>query len=124
MNFDLKSPCSNCPFRNDVETYISGERAESISRAIYDKDGTFTCHNHAHSLGLDKEKPEQHCAGAMIILEKMDKPNQLMRIGGRLGYYNPSQLVNREVVYDSLYEFIDSHKETEHENDLQTNSTL
>ena len=42
-------------------------------------DGTFTCHKTTHL----RDSEQQHCAGALIMCEANDKPNQLMRIAER-----------------------------------------
>jgi len=51
---------------------------------------------------------EQHCAGAMIILEKLDRPNQWMRIGERLGMYDRRKLDMKAPVFDDFDGFVES----------------
>lgn len=105
----MTKPCKNCPFRNDIRPYITGARAEEISEALLN-DKTFTCHKYSHSLGLPKDQEERHCAGAMIVLEKMEKPNQWMRWMERIGKYNYKELDMGSPVYTDLYEFIEAHE--------------
>ena len=59
-------------------------------------EGSFHCHNTG-----DQEKEtgdyiatenSLHCAGALIFLEKRNKPNQMMRIAERLGIYDRTKL--------------------------------
>ena len=84
MNFDLKNPCKDCPFKEGSSSVVHSERAKEIAEAITEKQGTFTCHK---TLVL-KEEDRQHCAGAMTMLEHIERPNQMMRIAERLGYYD------------------------------------
>lgn len=106
MKFDLKTPCKECPFRNDILPYLSTERAEEIGEAIL-SDQTFTCHKHTHSLGYEG-KAEQHCAGATIILEKEEQPNQMMRWMERIGMYDRTKLDMQAPIYDTVDNFIDA----------------
>lgn len=100
MNFNLKTPCSSCPFRTNVEPYLTKARAKEISQLLLD-DQSFICHK---TIG----KKEEHCAGAMIILEKLDKPNQMMRISERFRYYNRNELDMLEPVFDNFKQFINA----------------
>lgn len=106
MRFDLKKPCEKCPFRTDVTPYLRKARAAEISHALTEQQATFTCHKHSHSLGYSRKKEEQHCAGAMIVLEKMQRPNQLMRIAERFGEYNFKLLDMKAPVFKTLKQFI------------------
>ena len=100
MNFSLKTTCGqNCPFRTDCKSGWLGEnRAQEIVDSITRDQQTFACHNttefdddgdHVRTDG------EQHCAGAMIMLEKINRPNQMMRIAERLGMYDHTKLTGR-----------------------------
>lgn len=90
MYFDLKKPCKDCPFVTGslTNTSLPKERIEGIVSDIRE-GSTFTCHK---TLYTDKKVPEQHCAGALIFLEKEDNPNQLMRIAERIGLYDRRKL--------------------------------
>ncbi|MFP3686252.1 hypothetical protein SB847_21345, partial [Bacillus sp. SIMBA_026] len=64
------------------------ERAQDIADALH-ADVSFHCHK---TLDADEEgdtlevtAASKHCAGAMIVLDHEDRPNQLMRIAERLG---------------------------------------
>lgn len=113
MNYDLKKPCPDCPFRTDIKTYIKAERAEDICESLLSgKD--FPCHK---TTGSDDEgettveSNSKMCAGAMIMLEHMRRPTQMMRISERLGYYNHNLLDMGSPVYEDTYEMIDRHYE-------------
>jgi len=93
MKFDLTVPCSNCPCRSDIEPFIKGGRVCDIADAP-----SFFCHktvgNGDPFDGEDSQilPTSQHCAGAMIIHEKNDAPNQMMRIAERIGEYDRTKL--------------------------------
>jgi len=107
MNFDLKRPCAKCPFRSDVEPYLRRSRAHEIARAL--DRSTFACHETTHSLGAPVDRTEQHCAGALIMLESEGRPSQMMRIAERLGLYDRTKLAEDSPVHDSRAEFIAHH---------------
>jgi len=95
VKFDLRSPCVTCPFRTDVVPFLHPDRAAEILHAItHDKD--FICHKTVHhdsESGDHIPHPgEQHCAGALIFLERLGRPNQMMRIAERLRFYDRKQL--------------------------------
>lgn len=104
MNFNMTKPCSNCPFRTDVEPYLRPSRVEEIVEGITDGDQSFACHK---TLKRDphgeyaQHDAEEHCGGALILLEKIERPNQLMRIAERLGLYDRRKLKMSAPVYDS-----------------------
>lgn len=106
MKFDLKSPCSNCPFRKDINPYLNKARVRDLEKSLISKQESFVCHKTSHKLGAPKDKDENHCAGALIVMEKENKPNQMMRIAERLGLYNRHELKNKELVFDSFKEMI------------------
>lgn len=90
MKFDLKKPCVDCPFvpGSSTNTTLSEGRIEGIVYDISHNDMSFTCHK-----TLDLPSPDQqHCAGAMIYLEKQNNPNQVMRIAERFGVYDRTKL--------------------------------
>ena len=117
MNFDLVRPCAKCPFRtNCLEGWLGEERAEEIISGITDQQATFTCHE-TTKFDEDEEEVrhdgEQHCAGALILLEKLERPGQLMRIAERLGYYDRTKLDMEAPVFDDECDFIHHHTEQE-----------
>lgn len=115
MKFDLTAPCSNCPFRTDVPFYLHSERAEQIADALVNKGQTFQCHK---TLKYDEDRTDddgdpivlrtpddQHCAGAAIMLEHMNRPNQWMQICERLGWRDPAKLDMNAPVFRTAEEF-------------------
>lgn len=111
MNYDLKKPCPHCPFRTDIRPFITPERAEDICQSLL-SGRDFPCHK---TTGEDDEgettveSDSKMCAGAMIMLEHMKRPTQMMRISERLGHYDYSKLDMEAPVYKDTDEMIDRH---------------
>lgn len=121
MNYALVRPCPHCPFRTDVHAYLHPERAVEIAESLA-QGAEFACHKTTVT-DPDNESEcvtvagSQFCAGALIALERMDAPNQPMRIAERLGLYDPSKL-DMDAPVGSLYDFqrhhgADADEETE-----------
>lgn len=103
MNFDLVAPCKNCPFRTDIDFPLRTERVEEICDALVNQQATFACHKtteHDEDGEYVRRDSEQHCAGALIMLEKMEQPNQLMWIAERFGGYDRTKLRMDAPVFD------------------------
>lgn len=68
--FDLKRPCSNCPFtKGNAGLFMLGpDRLEEIRTAM-----AFQCHK---TFG----KAPQQCAGLMAVLNAEETPNAIMRV--------------------------------------------
>lgn len=92
MKYTMTTPCDNCPFRRDTplgKSTTARRLAEFASAAF-----------HCHKTGTKDEEgsnfipteDSQHCAGALIYLEKRNRPSQMMRIAERLGMYDRSKL--------------------------------
>jgi len=109
MKLDLIKPCSDCPFRSDKPFYLSLSRVKEILFAIIDQDATFSCHktnNYENDDDAVETAKSQHCAGATIMLEHIEKPNQWMRIAERIGLYDRTKLKMDSPVYRSPEEMI------------------
>lgn len=107
MRFDLIRPCPKCPFRTDVRPYLRQEGAYEISDALL-AGRTFTCHETTvqDEDGDMQDGPNaQHCAGALIILEKLEQPNQMMRWMERIGFYDRRKLDMDAPVFEDFDEF-------------------
>lgn len=110
--FALKRPCGACPFRTDRAPFLSADRARDIADALH-ADASFHCHK---TLDLDADGDElevtassKHCAGAMIVLEHENRPNQMMRIAERLGLYDRTSLAMDSPVPESLEDWVALH---------------
>lgn len=116
MRFELRRPCASCPFRTDIVPFLHAARAREIAKALVHH--TFTCHNTT----IDHEDEEtgesmridgpdaQHCAGALIMLEHVNAPSQMMRIAERLGLYDRTKLDMSSPVYTTPAAFVAAHR--------------
>lgn len=112
--FDLKSPCKNCPFRNDVVYPLRLDRVADILLSLTENDDWFACHKTtAHDEETDQQivvDNSQHCAGAAILLDKISRPNQMMRVAMRLRIVDFSKFGNRDKVFDSIAEMLQHYR--------------
>lgn len=112
--FNLTSPCKDCPFRTDVRPYLRTGRVIEICETLIVKDQSFHCHKtttHDDETGETvPTKYEMHCAGAMIMLEHMNRPNQMMLIGERLGSYDHTKLKMDAPVYTCTRAMVMAYK--------------
>ncbi|NVL50002.1 hypothetical protein F2S72_09650 [Pseudomonas syringae pv. actinidiae] len=93
--FQLKTPCSKCPFRKDTRIELQPGRLEGIIQDLLANDrATFTCHNTFSSSRhdpdddrdeadpqpqIDYRNGEKMCAGAAAYLIKVQRPSVGMR---------------------------------------------
>ena len=96
MRYDMTRPCSNCPFRSDKRFPLARGRVVEIING-----GSFPCHKTTTAGGADGQD-EVACAGLLILLEKENVPNQMMRIAERVGMYDRRKLEMDAPVYDSI----------------------
>lgn len=108
MRYDMTTPCAKCPFRTDIPGYLSRARVRSLERDLVQGQASFTCHQTTVPMDDDegdemKDGPNaQHCAGAMILLERLEKPNQMMRIAERLRMYDFTKLDMKAPVFKTF----------------------
>lgn len=96
MQYTMTAPCDECPFTAPSDFTL--ERLEELA------SGEFPCHKACKVEG-GKFQPRNdktpHCAGALIFLEKQDRPHQMMRICERLGFYDLTKLDMTAAVVES-----------------------
>ena len=87
MNYDLKKPCANCPFRLDPFFYLHPDRVREIAASLRN-NGTFSCHK---TVDYSDDEPSntrktQHCAGALLVMRSENTlwDNQMVRIVANL----------------------------------------
>lgn len=95
MNFDLKRPCANCPFRVEGAIELRPGRIEQIAGDLLADDCSwFICHKTIAGEHQQDERGEQHyeaggtesqCVGSMVYLLKVGAPSVSMRIAAALG---------------------------------------
>lgn len=98
-----KIPCGTCPFRITPGGLrgLGTERAQEIAASLL-RGERFTCHS-------DLGKSERHrnqCVGAMLILDKLEQPNQLMQVATRLNMFKVEDLQGRDVVFDNFDDWV------------------
>lgn len=107
--YGMMTPCAHCPFRSDITPFLRPERVDEIRRSLVRAE--FPCHkttehdDDGEYVGPTRE--EIHCAGALIMKEKLGESSQMMRIAERLGMYDPSKLDMGAPVFndwDEMYE--------------------
>lgn len=94
-----------------MQGWLGEGRAEEIADAL-EGDLVFWCHETTEHDDDGEHIPkdtDQHCAGAVIILEKLENPNQMMRISERLGGYDMRKMDMEANVFDDFDEFIEHH---------------
>ena len=112
MSYDLTRPCKKCPFRNDIKPYLRADRVKEIAQSL--ERSEFPCHETVDYSDEDEDgcavesNNTQHCAGALILLEKLEQPSQMMRICERIGLYDRHKLDMSAPVFDSFEEMIDA----------------
>lgn len=103
MKYNLTQPCELCPFRND-----DGNLSVHPRRLQEMASGEFCCHKtgrvNDESGDIEPNENSQHCAGLLIMLEKMNQPHQMMRICERLGFYDHTKLKMNAPVFSSFAE--------------------
>lgn len=73
-------------------------------------DNAFSCHKTTTCKGRgNNHKDAQHCAGSLILHEKMERPHQMMRIMERVGAYDRTKLDMDAPVYSDFDEMLDAH---------------
>ncbi len=115
MKYDLLRPCPKCPFRTDIPGYLRHERAIEISQSLA-RGAEFPCHQTTaddDEGGLEAGPNSQFCAGALLVMEHMEQPNQIVRFAERLGMYDAGRLDRSAPVARTLHEFADHHGDGE-----------
>jgi len=69
-------------------------------RSAIPGDLTFACHE------TTRQPVVQHCAGALILNEKLGRPNWRIRFAATLGLFDPSRLHLEAPVVDSVEAFV------------------
>lgn len=112
MKYDLKKPCTNCPFlRSEKRVNLRYDRiAEIHNYMTAAQGGSFPCHKtveHDDDDGEYVPRPgEQHCLGGLIYALAQGSPNQLTRVALRLGVVDADELLKHKgIVFSSLGEW-------------------
>lgn len=113
MKMNLKSPCAKCPFRTDcLKGWLGKDRAEQIANSLSIHQQSFACHETTktdNEGNVVESDGEEHCAGAIILLERSGRANQWMRWMGRLGMYDHTKMKMESPVFKTFKDFVKHH---------------
>lgn len=111
----MPRPCQNCPFSKKQPGFLGKARATEIAEGLNHGE-SFSCHktlDYKDGNGRAISGVTVMCAGAALLLENIDKPNQLMQLAQRLGimmakvfYQSPE---GKEEAFENFQDFIDHH---------------
>lgn len=107
MKYDLKKPCRDCPFIKSTNFKFTRAKAHGIAT----QNGGFPCHKTAKQKrgSFQAERDSQACAGRLIMLERDNQPDQMMRIAERIGLYDRTKLdMKHPDVFDSIGDFMEA----------------
>ena len=105
--FALVTPCADCPFLKKGAIRLRAARIEEIVACEY----PFYCHKttrHDDEGDAIATNDSVHCAGILIFHEKTGGSTNAMRIGERLGLYDPTKLKGHKRVFDSLEQMLET----------------
>lgn len=113
MHFDLRSPCSDCPFRTDAPMHegIISDLVHKLDSFAED-NLTHSCHQTDPRADCAAEKrlpagsPIQHCAGALIFAYKQDRPQWPMIIAEAKKLFDPKRLNMKAPVFASTVKML------------------
>lgn len=108
MLFDIKKPCGGCPFLKENNLRLSKKKKQKFVNDIVKKEYAFVCHRSTKDYS-GKSGKENHCAGALIIMEKNQINTRVLRIAIALGGYDPALLKMDSPVFDNFNDFIEAH---------------
>jgi hypothetical protein len=110
MNFNVLTPCANCPFRREGFLPLRAGRVQDIAAEQLKPEGkTFACHKTTQ--GRRGSAGHSHCAGALLFQKNNKHETQLVQIAQRLGMLNTSRLSDPAAVFTSLPEMVQAHAE-------------
>lgn len=120
MNFNLKRPCKNCPYRKDcLPGWLGRARADELAADVILGDKTFACHKTVNYAKWDEQEDpdeyqhdgtEQFCAGALILEKKANwGGNFSIRLGRMFGGFQYENLKGEDLIFDSVAAFIEHH---------------
>jgi len=124
MEFNLKRPCKNCPYRKDCPPgWLGATRATELAKDVILGDKPFPCHKTVNyeawqdaeeeagePLEYSYDGKEQFCAGALIMEKKYNQGGNLsIRIARMFGRFKYENLKGEDLVFDSTAKFIRHH---------------
>lgn len=108
--FHVARVCDDCPYRRGGVRLRRERIRDLIGYATDNQGAAFYCHKTTGIVAkVKRERKNLQCAGALIFAEKQGVANQITRIMGRLGFYDPDALMatpEAAEVYDSPREML------------------
>ena len=99
----MKKPCKHCPFRNDVEPFLTAERGEELAYSTTNPYNTFPCHK---TLEDDDESED----GELMITESSKECAGFLTLKAQGGDEMPDGFEpSWDVVYTDPYEMADAY---------------
>lgn len=107
-NMTKTEPCDTCPFRTDRDCHLNPTIASDIAKSLRDGNSQ-PCWETVEDWDENGvpvySEQEQHCAGALIVLERSYLRTQWMKWSEKLGRYSKARLDMEAPTYRTLYEF-------------------
>ncbi len=101
--FRLKRPCGGCPFTADGVDLEPGRLQSIVADLLANDHQIFHCHETVYSKRLGGQfsdagdyTPSHRgsvCAGAMVVLEELNRPSVAQRVGAALGVYDRQEVM-------------------------------
>lgn len=110
VQFDLKRPCKDCPFRRDVPGYLRPGRMEEILASL--DRGTFPCHKTTGADGRPEFAEHSVCAGSLVFLQKSGTDSFIVRLAQGLKLYDPSGMDLESPVFDNAGDLCRHHSDS------------
>ena len=117
MQFDLRTPCKECPFtRSCMKGWLGARRMRQILRSLDNDFSVFACHKFLYREDFNEEEgryeasdDQQACAGAVIYQEQHGLRAVLTRLAMRDGRFNPFRMRGSDRVFETEAEAIRHH---------------
>ena len=108
----MHTPCQDCPFRTDIDFYLSRDRREEIAEAVILGDEGFVCHRTIKYRGDRRihTKNESPCIGAIKMIGNVRgdcRASLYVRLAHMVGKINLDTLSDQVEVFSTVQAFIE-----------------
>ena len=111
----MKKPCANCPFlKAEAAIHVCPERVRKIAST----EGSFPCHKTTVETETEEGSDlvigprSKQCAGFVILLLKINRPNQMVQVAERLGWLDTKAIMSDKAVVDSVHDSVEEMAKT------------
>ena len=109
--FNIKAPCSECPFRVASPMRVRQGHMEEILDSIEDGH-PFPCHKVTQNRGRTLNHPHaRYCAGSMLYSLQQRRTGVHMQLAERLGLWSPDELSRHVPVMTTREAMLAHHNE-------------